>query len=84
MIEHVKLKQRESETDHMNSESVLPTCTQQPHNESSIDNSTNQLVNKDDSQSMECHSHSLSIDDDVFTTAESHYDSHSPQKLHGA
>ena len=50
-----------NDTDDMNSESAVPTCTQQPHNEPSIDNSTNQLVDKDDSQSMECHSHSLSI-----------------------
>ena len=39
------------DTDDMNSESVLPTCTQQPYSEPSIDNSdssTNQLVDKDD------------------------------------
>ena len=54
----------------LNSESVLPT--QQPHNESSINTSncsSNQFVNKDDSQSMECNPHSLSIHDDVFSIA---------------
>ena len=61
-----------NDSDDMNSESVLPTCTQQPHNEPSIDNSdnsTHQLVDKDDSQRVECHPYSLSIDDDVFTIA---------------
>ena len=43
----------------MNSESMLPTCTQQPHS----DSSTNQFVDKDDSQSMESHPDSLSNDD---------------------
>ena len=40
----------------------------------SIDNgdsycSSNQVVDKDDNQGMECHPYSLSIDDDVFTIA---------------
>ena len=40
----------------MNSESILPTRTQQPHNQPNIDNgdnSTNQFIDKDDSHSME-------------------------------
>ena len=53
----------------MNSKSVLPT--QQPHNEPSIDNgdsSSNQVMDKDDHYSMECHPYSPYVDD-VFTIA---------------
>ena len=56
----------------MNTESALPTCIQQPYSEPSIENSdsnTNEIVDKGDSQSMECHPYSLSSDDDVFTIA---------------
>ena len=31
------------DSDDMNSESVLPTCTQQPHHEPTIDNSTHRI-----------------------------------------
>ena len=47
-------------------------ATQKPHNEPSIDNgdsSSNQVVDKDDNQSMECQPYSLYVDDDVFTIA---------------
>jgi hypothetical protein len=57
----------------MNTESVLPTKpTKQLHNKSSIDNSgssSNQFVDNDDSHNVESCPHSLSSDNDVFTTA---------------
>ena len=46
--------------------------TQQPHNQPSIDSgdsSSNQVVNKDDSQSMECFPNNLCSEDDVFIIA---------------
>ena len=51
LVEQCDTNDIHNDTDDMNSESVLPTCTQQPYSESSIDNSdssTNQLADKDD------------------------------------
>ena len=58
-----------NDTDDMNSESVLPTCTQQPYSVDNSDRGTNQLVDIDGCQSMECDPHSLFSDDDLFTIA---------------
>ena len=70
LVEQCDTNDLDSDIDNVNSKSVL--ATQQPHNEPGIDNgdsSSNQVVDKEDNQGMECHPYSLSIDDDVFTIA---------------
>ena len=55
-----------SDTDDMSSESLSPIQQPTEPNINKGDPSSNQVLNKGDSQNMECHPHSLSSDD-VFT-----------------